>query len=816
MPLYPSAIRYCTLVGFFLFSVDASSQQKRTPDLPTAHMSDPSLESMPSEAPPAQTLQLEVYVNGVRTGLIATFLQANDRSLSVTAGELTELGIRPPKGANAEDRVELNRLAGLSYGLIAEKQEIRFTATDAARLPKVIDAGPQRDRQKATASTGAILNYSLFSSTGDFLDKDFEPFRGISGGFEGRMFSRLGTLTQSFTANLSDGDLDGLKRLNTLWSYSDQDRLITYRAGDLVTNGLSWTRPVYLGGLQVSRNFSLRSDLVTMPMPGFTGTAAVPSTLEIYTRNARTFSTEIPAGPFMVTNLPAYTGNGEATVVIRDTLGRETRTTHPFYNTADMLRQGLLDFSVEAGYPRRNFGTESNDYYGDPFGSATVRYGASSGLTLESHVEGGADLINGGLGAVFSVGGLGVLSLAAAGSRRGEDTGMLASGAVQATWGAYSVYGKVQQSFGDYDDIASVSADYDDDENPYRYYYTGYTQFYSPRVPKTLVQASVGVPTPFERSSLNLSYTYVRTDDGDRSNIAGVSYSQSFFKNTSFYVSAFKDLDREDSFGVFAGISISFDDGINFNSGVERSPDGFAVATGISKSETREEGSVGWNIRDREGHSANRSASASYRSRYGRIEGQVNQSDRRLEGNLWLDGAFAVAGGGVFATNRIDDAFAVVNVGAPNVEVRSSNRAIGRTDGSGRIIVPDLGSYRENRIDIDTSDLPVDAVTDSTRTVVVPAQQSGVVVDFGVKANAEAAIVSFIGPDGKPLDPGTIGNMNGADEAFVVGYDGQAFIQGLKPQNSAVLRLDSGPCTAWFGYKARPGIQVTVRDVVCR
>ena len=76
--------------------------------------------------------------------------------------------------------------------------------------------------------------------------------------------------------------MKGVKRLNTTWSYSDPERLITYRAGDFVSGGLPWTRPVFLGGMQVQRNFTLRPDLVTLPVPILSGHCGGPSTLEVY------------------------------------------------------------------------------------------------------------------------------------------------------------------------------------------------------------------------------------------------------------------------------------------------------------------------------------------------------------------------------------------------------------------------------------------------------------------------------------------------------------------------------------------------------
>ena len=115
-------------------------------------------------------------------------------------------------------------------------------------------------------------------------------FQGISGGFDARFFSPFGTVNQSFTASLSDSELQGFKRLNTTWNYSDAERMITYNAGDFVSRGLPWTRSVYLGGMQMERNFALRADLVTLPMPVVSGSAAVPSTLEVYSQNVKTYT----------------------------------------------------------------------------------------------------------------------------------------------------------------------------------------------------------------------------------------------------------------------------------------------------------------------------------------------------------------------------------------------------------------------------------------------------------------------------------------------------------------------------------------------
>ncbi|MBW6424946.1 fimbria/pilus outer membrane usher protein [Rhizobium sp. XQZ8] len=199
----------------------------------------------------------------------------------------------------------------------------------------------------------------------------------------------------------------------------------TYQVGDLITGGLAWTRPVRLGGVQIRRNFGLRSDLVTMPLPEVSGTAAVPSTVDLYVNSTRRSSHEVPAGPFSISDIPAVSGDATARLVVRDALGRETVTETPLFASADLLAPGLIDYSAEIGFARRNYGLESFNYDERPFGMASARYGLTDRLTLEAHAEAGLDFLNGGAGAAFALGTLGIGTAAVAGSRYGDESGFL-------------------------------------------------------------------------------------------------------------------------------------------------------------------------------------------------------------------------------------------------------------------------------------------------------------------------------------------------------------------------------------------------------
>ena len=171
-------------------------------------------------------------------------------------------------------------------------------------------------------------------------------------------------------------------------------------------------------------------------MPTISGSAAVPSTVDLFVDNARRFSGEVPAGPFQITNLPVVTGQGSARLVVRDVQGQEVVSESAFFASPQLLAEGLIDYALEAGFARRFYAIRSFDYDDRFMGSATLRYGLTDVLTVETHVEGGDGLVNGGAGLVAAAGSYGVVSLAGAASDSGGNTGFLVAGGFEFDIGA--------------------------------------------------------------------------------------------------------------------------------------------------------------------------------------------------------------------------------------------------------------------------------------------------------------------------------------------------------------------------------------------
>ena len=124
------------------------------------------------------------------------------------------------------------------------------------------------------------------------------------------------------------------------------------------------------------------------------------------------------------------TGQGDASLVVRDILGREQVITQPYYVSPRLLKQGLQDYSYELGFVRRNYGTDSNNY-GQSCSSWHAPLGFNEQFTGEFHGEMLRHQQTVGLGGVLLSPVLGVFSGSLAMSNSGKGVGGLLKFGIQ-------------------------------------------------------------------------------------------------------------------------------------------------------------------------------------------------------------------------------------------------------------------------------------------------------------------------------------------------------------------------------------------------
>jgi outer membrane usher protein len=777
-----------------------------------------------------------VIINSASIKMIGSFVLFSDRRIGATPAELEEIGLRVSRERRSDRVVLLDDIPTLRYEYQERQQTIRISVSDAYRIGQAFDLnGPAHARSdRAQAGWGAVLNYDLLASSS--VLGPLTPYNS-SLLLDSRLFSPYGTFAQSAILRGSLGPSTDVVRLDTSFRYSDDSRMVSYVAGDAIGSGLAWSRPIRIGGVQAQSNFALRPDLVTMPLPSMTGTAVVPSTVDVYVNNIKTFSQDVPAGPFSINNVPLVSGGGNAQLVIRDSAGHETQSTLPFYASANLLKPGLTSWSVETGLPRLSYGSGSEDVYvGSIVGSATLRRGIFDWLTTESHLEGGAGVANGGVGAVIKTGNIGIADAAVSAST-GQGTGFQSYLSYETHLFGLDFSASTQHTFGSYTDLASATARLQTLATVPAQSLTGFFNYatvppYLPPLPVPATStaaaapllASFGPPRAIDRFTLgiplrfdpnaNVSVSYIHLLDtlGTRSDIISGTYTRSLPLGASLFTTVFGNLGSGRSAGVFVGLTVPLGRLASASTSVSSTRQASVDAV---KSLGVDPGSYGWHIRDSEGPAIDREASTSYRSNYGTIQVGASENGSTSSVALELRGSITTMGGGVFLSNWIDDGFAVVDVGARGVEVLSENRSVGTTNGQGLLLVPTLRAFQDNKLSVDPANLPVDVEIEDSHEVVKPADRAGVLVKFRTRSETNSALVTFVRDDGGFIPAGSVGHTESGME-FVVGYDGEAFIRNLESNNRVSIEMKERSCRAAFAFLPRRGEQVRIPSILCR
>ncbi|WP_313174869.1 fimbria/pilus outer membrane usher protein [Massilia sp.] len=732
----------------------------------------PILPANPANAAAPVELYLEVTLNGAATGAVARFTRG-PQGLRVDADTLRELGLDPAVlgFGDARER-DLDALPGLSYSFDAAAQSIALRLADALRTPVRLQARNARPVGAGSASPGMLLNYDVYAQLGANARTSMLH--------ELRWFDERGALSSTGVVGLSGGGRRYLRH-DTSWSWADPVALTSLQVGDLITRSLSWSRSLRIGGIEWRKNFDLRPDLVTYPMARIAGSAVVPSSVALYVNGMQQYSSTVPDGPFVLDQVAGLNGAGQATVVTRDSLGREVATSVPLYVDTRLLAPGLSDYAVAFGLPRRDYGLRSFSYAARPALTGSLRHGVNDALTLEAHAEAGAGVANAGAGALVRLGHAGVLhgALAASG---GDGRG------VQATLGYQYLSPRLSI------DVQSTRAS------------AGYADLGTREgVPVSRVDDRITANfSPSAGQSVSASLVAYRLAGGApgqaTSRIASLAWSMRLGEGAYLGVNAYQDLGLSSARGVSASLSFSLPGRIGASVGGGRRGGDPTWNVGLNRSADFA-GGFGWNVQSAsQAGQRYGQAQLQYLGNAGQVGVLVQDSGAAVTTALNATGALVAMDGALLPARQVGRAFALVSAGVADVPVLQENRVIGRTDRHGRLLVPDLVPYAANQLAIDASDLPLDVRVRATSVEIAPRLLSGVVAGFTLE-RYQAASVTVHDAQGRPVALGTAVEVDGG-AATIVGHDGVVFVENAGADNRLVLRARDGACEVKFRYPA--------------
>lgn len=732
---------------------------------------------------------LAVSVNDQASDQVTLFLRAADGGLLIPLTVLQSYRLRTNTlrtvTHSGEQYVRLDDLKGLRYHVDEDNQAVAINAPARLFEDVRLDGVTSAYVNAPAAPTGGFINYDVTAARTD----GGNTFGGV---LEASVFGAYGAAVTSVLGR-SDGRSGNGVRLDSTWTRDFPDHVSSLRIGDSITGASRfWGGAIHFGGIQWGSDFSTRPGLITMPLPAVTGEAAVPSTLDVFVNDALRWKSDVQGGPFRVDQVPIVTGEGQIRVVVNDVLGRQQVFHESYYASPQLLRAGLHDYSIEAGVARDNYGIASNDY-GRALVVGTDRFGVTDRLTAEFHGELLRDQQSLGIGGAFLLGTFGVISAATAASRSGRGAGELVSVGFEHTTPQFSFGVNTQYSTAAFAHLGTLTRD---------------------TIPELTTQAYVLVGMG-GLGSMSLSHTRETFRGSQAMEISSLHHTINVGSLGYLEFSAIRvaGATRDTTFLL----SIAH-------------PMGARSSTSTTASTHSQGSTLEWNLQQ------NLPAGNGMGYRVTADAGEVRGADAALdlqndsgtyefEALHVLDsstvrasaiGSLVALAGHLFASRRIDDSFALAQVGQErDVRIYRENQLVGKTDSRGLLLIPGLRPYQDNVIHLDQADVPLDVVMDSLQVNAVPWFRSGVVLRFPVE-RPSAALVTLRLESGDFLPAGAIIHLNDKEDEFPSGYNGEVYLTGLAARNQLRADWNGHSCTFELAYRQSEDPLPRVGPIVCR
>lgn len=736
-----------------------------------------------------QEIWLGVSLNGQQSDDVALFLRTSAAGLLAPASQLKAWRLRVPARSmvtyHSQEYIPLEALPGLKYSIDEDSQVLKLEAPARSFEQATLSATNRSFVPTPAAPLGGFLNYDLVAFEGN-------SHSTLTGELQASLFGPAGAAVTQYIVRHA-GDATQAVRLDTTWTMDHPDTASSFRMGDSITGFSAWGGAVRFAGVQWASNYTTQPGLITMPLPSIAGEAALPSSLNLYVDDALRMQNTLPSGPFRIDDVPVITGEGDVRLVVRDLLGREQVITEPYYASPQLLRGGLQEYSFESGLIRNNYGISNADY-GRPLMVGTDRVGLNDQFTGEAHGEILKDQQTFGVSSAARLAAFGVIdaSVAASNSQRGEGT----------LYGVGFEHSARELSWGGNIEYASRS-----------FIRVGVL----PDQPVPRLTSQIYVTLGLARlGSLSLSHT--REDFYQARSLDILSLRHSVNVGWLGYLTLSLIRTSENTSDTTVALSLTHTLNAHTSASLTTTQDSASGSTtelDVQQSLPAGRG-LGYRLIADTGALRALDGTLDLQGDSGTYELEARSQSGSTQAQASATGGFAFMAGRAFPTREIDDSFAVVRVGDESgVRIYRENQLVGQTDSGGYALVPGLRAYQNNAISIEQADLPLDVVIDTMQAQAVPYFRSGVLLDFPI-VHPNGALLAVRLENGQPLPAGALVRLEGRQDEFPSGMNGEVYVTGLNDHNDLSAEWNGGSCRFSLSYSPTKDPLPRLGPFVCK
>ncbi|MGY2135239.1 fimbria/pilus outer membrane usher protein [Pseudomonas reactans] len=569
-------------------------------------------------------------------------------------------------------------------------------------------------------------------------------------------------------------------------------------------------------GVQLASSSEMLPESLRGYAPVIRGVAASNARVEIRQNGYTVYSTQVPAGPFALSDVYPGSLSGDLQVTVIEADGTKKQFTVPFSAVPNMLREGISDYQLSLGHYR-----DGRSRYQPSFVQAGLARGLSHDITPYGGVLVAENYRAGVVGLGKNLGAFGAISLdvsvsdtalAIGDNKRGQSLRFLYSKSLNSL-GTESRLAGYRYSTAGYYDFADAVAERDRwDNGQYRHDYLDDSQDYRGVPEWTEARKRSYYSSSFnnKRQRLDLS---VNQRIGNASSLYLNLSNQSYWGATEqdrTLQAGFNSVYKDINYGVFVQdtrsnmgyaerslnltVSVPLGTGaryLNATSSVNHTQrTGSTYNTGINGT-LLDDSRLNYGVQASHNPQSGASSAVSlgYQGSKGNVDFNHSHGRDYQQTSLGLSGGVVVHAGGVTLSQPLHNTLVLVEAkGAEGVGL--DNQGGAAIDKSGFAVMTSATPYRQNRVALRTEDIGAGLEVPMPTRDVVPTRGAIVRVTFDTHQGRNLLVHSRRPGGSVPPIGATVFGADGRTNG-VVGTDGEMFISGVADGDRVLVKWGS-------------------------
>ncbi|RZA09844.1 MAG: hypothetical protein EOP11_00380 [Proteobacteria bacterium] len=277
--------------------------------------------------------------------------------------------------------------AGLNLRFDEASLAMRLEPSEEQRAKKMIRVrkGADRDERETVgpANFSGYLNGSVGQSFVYPQNIVRQPFRSNLG-----LVTNLHGVVLETGATYEENSLTSFRREDTRLSRDFESALLRFTVGDIPIQAVGYQGSKALGGVALTRQYSIQPYLNTRPLSRTELELKRPSTIEVYVNDGFVNRLNAPAGPLRLSDFPLFSGVNKVDLKITDDAGRIEWVNLNLLYDVQLLGQGIQEFAYQIGAPSETLGRDRRYDGRDITFSFFHRLGWSDRLTVGASLQG--------------------------------------------------------------------------------------------------------------------------------------------------------------------------------------------------------------------------------------------------------------------------------------------------------------------------------------------------------------------------------------------------------------------------------------------